>query len=534
VTNEGFRAAICQAAEDDDLRLVYADWLEEQGDLPRAEFIRLQIAEARRGEPFPYWSEEALRQEELLADHEEAWRGELPALRGITWGEFERGFVAWATVEDDAAFRRQAETLRTETWVRCVALAEATYLDQLLACPDVKQLAALWVGYEAKSRAARALADCPYLENLRRLELRDTRIGDEGVELLAGWPCLANLTELDLRSNILTDASARALAASPLTRLQALDLGGVDPYHGGDNLIGAEGVRALAQSPNLRHLHSLELDWNQLHDDAARELAAATHLSELRHLNLWANNIGPEGVAALAASTVFPSLARLDLQANWIGPDGAAALASATGLPQLDTLTLWYCGLGDEGVAALAASPRLGSLRSLDLGQNDITAAGVRALAESPYVGELRGLSLRSNPLDESDLTPLTGSRHLGKLVVLELSDLRGGVTAETMAELAWSDLFSALRSLGLSPSRAGTIFELVRSPLAKRLTHLDLAYAKIGESEARLFLDRSNWPCLVYLGLRGVPMEPETEAALQQCWGPRLNTERPWRWLVG
>jgi len=39
-----FIRAICAAPDDDRLRLVYADWLEEHGDGVRAEFIRLQCA----------------------------------------------------------------------------------------------------------------------------------------------------------------------------------------------------------------------------------------------------------------------------------------------------------------------------------------------------------------------------------------------------------------------------------------------------------------------------------------------------------
>ncbi len=35
-------AAICRDPADDQLRLVAADWLEEQGDTDRAEFIRVQ------------------------------------------------------------------------------------------------------------------------------------------------------------------------------------------------------------------------------------------------------------------------------------------------------------------------------------------------------------------------------------------------------------------------------------------------------------------------------------------------------------
>lgn len=43
---EHFVAAIRANQEDDVPRLIYADWLEEQGD-PRAEFIRLQCALAK-------------------------------------------------------------------------------------------------------------------------------------------------------------------------------------------------------------------------------------------------------------------------------------------------------------------------------------------------------------------------------------------------------------------------------------------------------------------------------------------------------
>lgn len=53
-------AAILASPEDDTARLVYADWLQEQGEHGRAEFIRVQVAaariEAEQGGP-PFWSE---------------------------------------------------------------------------------------------------------------------------------------------------------------------------------------------------------------------------------------------------------------------------------------------------------------------------------------------------------------------------------------------------------------------------------------------------------------------------------------------
>lgn len=42
-----FLAAICANPADDTARLVYADWLQEQGQEERAEFIRVQVAIAR-------------------------------------------------------------------------------------------------------------------------------------------------------------------------------------------------------------------------------------------------------------------------------------------------------------------------------------------------------------------------------------------------------------------------------------------------------------------------------------------------------
>src|SRR5262249_59984007 len=68
--------AIEEAPEDDAPRLVYADWLEENGDdsdLARSEFIRLQCARVRGGGAKP-----SKREAELLARFGAGWRGELP------------------------------------------------------------------------------------------------------------------------------------------------------------------------------------------------------------------------------------------------------------------------------------------------------------------------------------------------------------------------------------------------------------------------------------------------------------------------
>src|SRR5262249_8337125 len=87
--------------EDDAPRLIYADWLDEQGESERAEFIRVQIALARMDEDDERRPDLEAWERELLAAHEEEWgagrglrdggmvyaRG-LPELLNISVGRF--------------------------------------------------------------------------------------------------------------------------------------------------------------------------------------------------------------------------------------------------------------------------------------------------------------------------------------------------------------------------------------------------------------------------------------------------------------
>ena len=48
-TEDALFRAILDNPDDDDVRLIYADWLDDQGDSARAEFIRVQIELASGG-----------------------------------------------------------------------------------------------------------------------------------------------------------------------------------------------------------------------------------------------------------------------------------------------------------------------------------------------------------------------------------------------------------------------------------------------------------------------------------------------------
>src|SRR5262245_7353205 len=111
MAGEALLRAILEEPHDDGPRLVYADWLEENGDQARAEFIRVQCELARLGEDDPRRPALQKRERQLLRAHRAAWVAEKPALAG-QHVEFLRGFLAPLLVESVASFvRRRPEEL---------------------------------------------------------------------------------------------------------------------------------------------------------------------------------------------------------------------------------------------------------------------------------------------------------------------------------------------------------------------------------------------------------------------------------------
>jgi uncharacterized protein (TIGR02996 family) len=91
ITGDSLLAAIIDSPADDAPRLVYADWLEENGDPDRAEFIRLQIALTNPNLEADRRVSLARRERELLAEHADRFAGPF-AGKGLHW-VFRRGFI---------------------------------------------------------------------------------------------------------------------------------------------------------------------------------------------------------------------------------------------------------------------------------------------------------------------------------------------------------------------------------------------------------------------------------------------------------
>jgi len=117
IHNEGFLRAIAERPDDDALRLIYADWLDDHGELEYAEFIRVQIVLAQnsdaKGEvPSSELARLRSRERSLLSRNRTRWLQPLRDLGacGRVHGEFSRGFVEDAVI-DAAVFLERGEEL---------------------------------------------------------------------------------------------------------------------------------------------------------------------------------------------------------------------------------------------------------------------------------------------------------------------------------------------------------------------------------------------------------------------------------------
>ena len=240
--DEPFIEAILAEPDDDGLRLIYADWLEEQGH-PHGELLRAQVELARSGVAETRRAELACRQQTLV----------------------------------DAECER-------------IGLAKGVKLCRGLAPGGVLGLARAGIG----DGRARALAGSFLLAGVTTLILAENRIGPEGLAALADSRYLGTLRSLDLGANQLGNAGMAVLAGSARwRRLERLNLS--------KNRISDAGVLSLAASPYLSSLTTLNLRYNPIGNAGGRALATASHLDSLKQLHLRRTGLGKRAKTVLRA-----------------------------------------------------------------------------------------------------------------------------------------------------------------------------------------------------------------------------------------
>jgi uncharacterized protein (TIGR02996 family) len=300
---KAFLQAIFENPDDDAPRLIYADWLDENGQPDRAEFIRLQCElekvpaghlpppvldrRGRTRDTIRSTSRNKLikRAASLLKKHGKQWAG--PLRRTVRGYEYRRGFIEAIEIATQQ-FIDNGEKLFQLAPIRHAWLINADdHLDDLLQTPLLRRLTGLDVSwnyvFSENERKWTTLLTSPNLRQLRTLRLEKSRGGGtlsaRPFNALMGTSHFKHLTELDLMDQELSDKHIKALAAWPcLARVGRFDLTG--------NTFQEAGAKALARSPYLKHLVELNLSYTHIGDAGWETLLSSANLAHLTWLGI--------------------------------------------------------------------------------------------------------------------------------------------------------------------------------------------------------------------------------------------------------
>ncbi|MFO0738379.1 MAG: TIGR02996 domain-containing protein [Labilithrix sp.] len=365
--------AIRGRPDDAELRLVYADALEEAGEGLRAEVIRRSIANDRE------WVDEALK------EHEEMLAGPAIAEHAREW-LFSNGLVWWVTTTLSELATHGAAMFRSAP-IQRVTIVEGDDDDvpgratgeALATISELSSLESidLFTGVFSK-KLLDAFTASPHLTSLRHVAFMYGEEADLArVFARAPLPALRELL-FWMESGGDGDRVASLLARSERrSDLRRLELSGCSPTD--------KGMRAIARSPHLRSLSHLlfgssHYSPTRLTDDATKALAESK-LTALTTLELPDVGLDDAGVAPLTRAGTF-RLEALDLRENAITELGA--LLEAPALASLGKLDLQGNRLDDRAAEALLRWPGASNLHYLDVSGNRLTHAAREALRTAP------------------------------------------------------------------------------------------------------------------------------------------------------
>lgn len=385
---DSFIAAIAATPTDDLPRLVFADWLDENGDGDRAAFIRAQVGLRAKGLMYP---DEALfnTSDDLFHANGEKWYTPFLAALGADVSQYHvsTGGSGWRVRADGTQVRllgggsiRLDLTLRADTSSIAGSLTyEGGFVSDLHLPPPA------------------SLIDCSFAEALRLEPVTKLTVPFARSSAATDWtrisdPSLRRIRELSV-TFVGSEDGAAPLVLCEL--FQDLHLAGVRKF----DLVNGTWFGGASTSPEILR----ELGRSRL----------AYRLNDLRLID-----VTEAGIRAMCHNREF-HWKQLDLNGSF-GPTTPARLAD-TGLTN-SLMSLSLDGrlsddpdLGDRGVAALAARQWV-KLTELALRANGITSTGLLALANASFTPYLEVLDLSDNrQLVEDD--DLDGLRELAAAV---------------------------------------------------------------------------------------------------------------------
>ncbi len=424
-------AAIRDNPDEDTPRLVYADWLDEQGgdaNAARAEFIRVQCEysridvgagpdEAKRSKRLD------ARAQRLCRGFSAQWVAGFPS-GAVKYADFARGF----RVSAKFAAAKFSATL-APPWYREPGLE----IELSGSAPDVTRLF-------AKGQ----------LDGVRELEINPTRDAgaDAMLAALAASGCAATLRKLGVWSASFTDLGLRALASGNLGQLREVSFMGRFSARGWADFF-AKGASTQLEDVTIGHRGPWQTAAeNQPGPALAGVLATAPQMASVERLWLSDCGLTDVGLAEILACGWFDKLSRLHLGNDVMGSATDEALGTAK-LPALTQLLIGSCHLRDTGVETLANGSLMSQLEQLDVTLNELGPASARAIAVCGRTHKLKELNFGCTEIGDEGVIALMASPHFPTLTSLMLSSLsltdRG---ADAVLNAKW---LSQLKTLFLS-----------------------------------------------------------------------------------
>lgn len=497
--DEKFVEQINANIDDDTSRLVFSDWLDEQGETERAEFIRVQVQLAG----MPAWDPDQIglriREQELLKEHGEKWLKEMPEIPGVRWEGFRRGIVAEVAFVNYDAMRTSAHACRAIAPIEAARVSWPRRRESKENPPPIAELRELTLTgprpmYDGE---VKRFSNSPQLATLRVLKASGLDANELGH--LAESPHLKKLRTLCLTSNGVGTAGILNLTqAATLTNLESLDVTGPGYYESYyDNpLIDLAGMEALAEWKGLKSVRSLSLSGSDVRKEGLQKLLQSPHATGLKSLSLRCGRLDGAAMAEFTNANKKLKLETLDLGENVLSDSGAENLASAECLSEIKNIRLDRCEIPEEGAIHFAqTAPFIEGLRILEAGHNHFGDAGLEALLERSSK-TLHTLGLRNNTLTKQGVSLLAESPSSNELIEIDLGE--NALTSLAGKALGATENLNGLLILRIGDNPRIGYKALAGSPLGQRLKLLSVekaehwfeGYIPIGEEYYELYFD--------------------------------------------
>ena len=347
---------------------------------------------------------------------------------------------------------------------------------------------------------------------LKKLNLAENSIGDEGGEIIASNKSWVNLEELTLRQTEIGDKSAVLIGSNQIWKyLTKLDLS--------ENSIGDEGAISIAGNDVWKNLAILNLNWNKILYEGIVSIIANKTWIHLQRLELYENPPELEEKELLEIIKNIPStkLQKLTVPKIWL--DRELLQIFKYSVPEsVKEILLGGKKYESNVIGLIARNGTWTGLKKLDLSDNEIEdEVGVEIIYNLTWI-DIEEINLSKNELGEISGNALAENKNWKKLRKLNLSSNK--IEDKIISIIGKNDCWKNLHGLDLSNNKIGAegAVALSQNMSWTSLTSIDLGDNNIGDEGALALSKNVSWTNLTSLNLNGNNISVDGAAALSKC----------------